>query len=82
VDEGLARFRYRFPDESTYHLNMYPLRRSYTRQLMFEVGFQQVRTYGDFQETHHHDQPDFFIHVAEKMYGNEEEIGSGRGNEA
>jgi len=69
VDEGLARFRYRFPDESTFYLNMFPLRKKYMRKLMFEVGFQQIETYGDFQETYREEEPDFFIHVAEKEYG-------------
>ncbi|NJK36559.1 MAG: methyltransferase domain-containing protein [Oscillatoriales cyanobacterium RM2_1_1] len=68
VDEGLARFRYEFPDCSVYHLNMYPLRKDYTRNLMQEVGFQRIKTYGDFQETYHQDEQDFFIHVAEKCY--------------
>lgn len=68
VDEGLARFRYEFPDESVYHLNMYPLRTQYTRRLLTEVGFPTVTTYGDFQETYHQEQPDFFVHVAEKKY--------------
>ena len=72
IDEGLARFRYRFPDDSEYHLNMYPLRKEYVRKLMNEVGFQQVKTYADFQETHRVEDPDFFIHVAEKLYKNEE----------
>ena len=72
VDEGLARFRYRFPDKSEYHLNMYPLRKDYVRKLMSQVGFQQVKTYGDFQETHKVEDPDFYVHVAEKLYKNEE----------
>ena len=72
VDEGLARFRYRFPDGSAYHLNMFPLRKEYTRKLMHEVGFQQVKTYADFQETHRVEDPDFFVHMAEKLYKNEE----------
>ncbi len=67
IDEGLARFRYRFPDNSEHHLNMYPLRKEYTRRLMLDVGFQHVYTYADFQETHKVEDPDFFIHVAEKM---------------
>ncbi len=71
VDEGLARFRYRFPDNSEFHLNMFPLRKEYTRRLMLEVGFQQVKTYADFQETHKVEDPDFFVHVAEKIYKNE-----------
>ncbi|MFC3994721.1 methyltransferase domain-containing protein [Nocardiopsis sediminis] len=68
VDEGLARFVYRFPDASEYHLNMFPLRKNYMRRLMREVGFQKVDTYGDFQETYQGDEPDFFIHIAEKAY--------------
>jgi len=74
VDDGLARFRYDFPDGSTYHLNMYPLRRDYMRRLMREVGFQRIDTYGDFQETYAEDDPDFFIHVAEKHYRRSDEI--------
>jgi SAM-dependent methyltransferase len=68
VDDGLARFRYRFSDGSSFHLNMYPLRKHYVRKLMKEVGFQDTMTYGDFQETYHEEDPDFFIHVAEKTF--------------
>lgn len=68
IDDGLARFRYRFPDDSEFHLNMFPLRKEYTRRLLREVGFQRVETYGDFQETFHADDPDFLVHVAEKSY--------------
>jgi len=69
VDDSLARFRYEFPDKSVYHLNMFPLRKNYVRNLMKEIGFQKVRTYGDFQETYNDHDPDFFIHVAEKRFG-------------
>jgi len=68
VDEGLARFRYQFPDQSVFHLNMYPLRKQYTCRLLREVGFQKIKTYGDFQETYQHEEQDFFIHVASKQY--------------
>ncbi len=68
VDASLARFRYEFPDGAVYHLNMYPLRKTYVRNLMKEVGFQRVKTYGDFQESFEEKDPDFFIHVAEKTY--------------
>ncbi len=67
VDDGLARFRYDFPDGSTYRLNMFPLRKAYTRKLILEAGFAKVRTYGDFQEQFDDSEPDFFIHVAEKQ---------------
>ena len=68
VDPGLARFRYAFPDGSTYHLNMFPLRKAYLRRLAMDVGFQQVTTFGDFQETFREPEPDFFVHVAEKRF--------------
>ncbi|MEX2601306.1 MAG: class I SAM-dependent methyltransferase [Balneolaceae bacterium] len=71
MDEGLARFQYTFKDDSVYYLNMFPLRKEYTRKLMREVGFQEVNTYGDFQETYKSDDPDFYIHVAEKLYKDE-----------
>ncbi|EPH46421.1 methyltransferase domain-containing protein [Streptomyces aurantiacus] len=73
VDEGLVRMRYSFPDDSVYHLNMFPLRKDYTRRLMSEVGFQNIETYGDFQHTYRGEQPDFFVHVAEKEYRDDEE---------
>jgi SAM-dependent methyltransferase len=73
VDEGLARFAYSFQDGSTFHLNMYPLRKDYLRKLLGEVGFQRITTYGDFKETYKEDDPDFFVHVAEKQYLEEDE---------
>ncbi|MFD9885839.1 methyltransferase domain-containing protein [Streptomyces alboflavus] len=73
VDEGLVRMRYSFPDDSVYHLNMFPLRKDYTRRLMSEVGFQNIETYGDFQHTYRGEQPDFFVHVAEKEYRADDE---------
>ncbi len=71
IDEGLARFRYEFPDKSVYHLNMFPLRKDYVRNLLYEVGFQRVTTFGDFKETFRQDEPDYFIHIAEKAYRNQ-----------
>jgi glycine/sarcosine N-methyltransferase len=73
IDEGLARFEYGFPDGSKFHLNMFPLRKAYMHKLLHEVGFQDVETYGDFQETYRDEQPDFFVHVAEKRYVQESE---------
>lgn len=68
VDDGLTRFQYDFPDNSTFHLNMFPIRKEYFRDLMFQVGFQKIETYGDFQETFKESEPDFFTHVAEKEF--------------
>ncbi len=74
VDEGLARFCYKFSDGEQYHLNMYPLRKDYVRRLMREVGFQKIETFGDFQQTYADDDPDFYIHVAEKHYRRDDEL--------
>ena len=73
VDESLARFKYSFEDGDEFHLNMFPLRVNYVRQLMKEVGFQDVVTYGDFQEDYKDSVPDFFVHVASKKYVENEE---------
>lgn len=72
VDDGLARFEYTFPDGSKHNLNMFPLRKDYTRGLLREAGFQQIHSYGDFLEEGEEANPDFFIHVAEKSYGDED----------
>jgi sarcosine/dimethylglycine N-methyltransferase len=66
IDESLVRFKYSFPDGAEYTLNLCPIRKNYVRRLLSEAGFQRVRTYGDFQETYADNEPDFFIHVAEK----------------
>lgn len=73
IDDGLARFKYSFPDGSEYHLNMFPLRKDYSRRLMQEVGFQHIETFGDFKETYKETDPDFFVHVAEKLYETDDE---------
>jgi len=70
VDDSLARFCYTFEDGDSYHLNMFPLRQQYVRGLMKDVGFQEITTYGDFQEDYKKNdhEPDFFVHVASKKY--------------
>lgn len=73
IDEGLARFTYRFPDNTEFKLNMFPLRKNYMRNLLKEAGFQSIHTYGDFQETYQESAPDFYIHVAEKAYVHDDE---------
>jgi len=76
VDDGLARFEYKFPDQSVFHLNMFPLRKAYTTRLMKDVGFQHVETYGDFKETYRESEPDFFVHISDKKYRSPEESSS------
>jgi hypothetical protein len=58
--------KYSFQDGASYTLNLCPIRKNYMRRLLQEAGFQRVRTYGDFQETYAENEPDFFVHVAEK----------------
>ena len=55
---------------------MFPLRKAYTTQLMRDVGFQQVETFGDFQETYRDSEPDFYVHIAEKTYQQPQENNS------
>jgi glycine/sarcosine N-methyltransferase len=73
VDEGLARFRYEFPDGSTFNLNMFPLRRRYVTRLAKDVGFQNITTYGDFKQTFKDHEPDFLVHVITKEFTASEE---------
>ncbi len=79
VDEGLCRFKYSFEDGSEYHLNMFPLRVDYTRRIMNEVGFQNITTVADFKETFREEDPDFYVHIAEKSYDSLPEIQGGNG---
>ena len=66
IEKNLVRFQYSFPDETQYTLNLHPIRKDYVRRLLREAGFERIRTYGDFQAAYEEDDPDFFIHVAEK----------------
>ena len=66
ISDELVRFTYKFPNNSVHHLNMFPLKKEYTQSLLKQAGFQSVKTYGDLQKTYKQDEPDFFIHVAEK----------------
>ena len=66
VKDDMVQFEYTFPDASVFHLNMFPLRKAYMQKLLYETGFGSVTTYGDFQETFRGEEPDFYIHVADK----------------
>ncbi len=66
IEDDLVRFQYSFPDETQYTLNLHPIRKDYVRCLLREAGFERIRTYGDFQAAYDADDPDFFVHVAEK----------------
>lgn len=64
VDDGLARFRYVFPDGARFHINMFPLRTRYVRGLLAEAGFEQVETFGDFASTYSPAEVSFYAHLA------------------
>ena len=68
VDPGLARFEYTFEDGAKHHLNMFPLRKDYLRDLISDAGFQKVETFGDFQSSYKDTDPDFYVHIAHKDY--------------
>lgn len=68
VDHGRARFRYQFADGEVFHLDMFPLRKQYMRDLFLQVGFQRIATFGDFQASYRENEPDFFVHVVDKSY--------------
>lgn len=68
VDDGLARFEYTFEDGAKHHLNMFPLRKDYLRQLISDAGFQRIETYSDFRNEGNPEDTDFYIHVAYKDY--------------
>ncbi|MDY6904128.1 MAG: class I SAM-dependent methyltransferase [Thermodesulfobacteriota bacterium] len=66
IADDLVIFEYAFPDESTYNLNMFPLRKNYFCNLIYGAGFQNITTYGDFRPDYVPKQTDFYIHVATK----------------
>lgn len=68
IEDNLTRFRYSFPDGSVFHLNMFPLRKQYMLDLLTTHGFRRTTTFADFEEEGKDDNPDFYIHVAEKEY--------------
>lgn len=66
VSDVLCRFRYRFPDDSVHHLEVYPVRDEELRGLLTQAGFFEQRTFGDFQEEFDLLDCDFIIHTAKK----------------
>ena len=66
IAADLVVFEYRFPDNASYTLNMFPLRKEYFHRLIRDAGFRQITTYGDFREDYEAGSTDFFIHVAQK----------------
>ena len=68
LDEGLARFRYVFPD-ITYYLNMCPLRLEYLLGLLKDGGFGPIQTFGDFAAEYDAAAAEFFVHLAAKPNG-------------
>lgn len=66
VDSSIARFRYEFADGAIYHLDMFPIRKNYLRQLLVDAGFDQIRTFSDFRAVGSNETPDFYIHIGTK----------------
>ncbi len=66
ISDDLVIFEYVFPNRAAYRLNMFPLKKTYLQDLIYEVGFQKITTFGDFKEDYEVKETDFFVHVAEK----------------
>ncbi len=74
LDDGLARFKYTFPDGERIHAEHVPAAEKLCPAPDREAGFDRVRTYGDFQETYAENETDFFIHVAEKSVASNRQL--------
>jgi ubiquinone/menaquinone biosynthesis C-methylase UbiE len=63
-DEAVV-FEYQYADGDTFHLRLFPLRQDYVTELVTDVGFDDVRRFGDFQHPYD-DDVDFIQHIAFK----------------
>ena len=63
VTDEFVRFRYSFPDGDVHHLTMCPIRQDYLSGLMADVGFSDIRRYGDFKPDYQLLEPDFVVQV-------------------
>lgn len=66
VNEEVCRLEYKYPDGSSYHLTLCPLRQDYMGGLIQDAGFNDVTRYGDFQPEYDHYDPDFVVQIARK----------------
>lgn len=66
LDAGLARLRYRMPDRSQFHVDMFPLRLHHVRSLLTEAGFRSMETFGDFRRDFAADEVSFYVHAARR----------------
>jgi len=60
----ICKFSYQFPDEKEYSLCVSVILCAQMRQELTEAGFNQVDTYGDFQEDFSLNEAGFIIHIA------------------
>lgn len=60
---GAAKFEYVFDDGRTFNLKMYPLTKSYVRELFGGAGFTLEQEFGDFSALTANREPNFFIDV-------------------
>jgi glycine/sarcosine N-methyltransferase len=66
ISDKVCRFEYSYQDGSKYHLNMFPLRQKYIRDLFTEAGFTNIQTFGDFKPSFNSDEADFIHQIAYK----------------
>ena len=74
IDEGLCRMRYSVPRQRPCTTSTCSRCARTTRAGSCRGrDSSSIETYGDFQHTYREEQPDFFVHVAEKEYRMDEE---------
>ncbi len=65
ITDEYVRFCYRFPDGAVHHLTLFPLRQDHLAGLMKDVGFDNIRQFGDFKAPYDLHEPDFVIQVGQ-----------------
>ena len=66
IDPNLCRFRYDFPDDASYTLEVYPILSGELTDLLSGGGFSDASTYGDFKTDFDPYETDFIIHTARR----------------
>lgn len=67
IDKDAVRFRYDFPDGTSYEVRQSPLLIDDVTALLRQAGFGQIRTYGDMAPSYDLMRADFIIQVASRI---------------
>lgn len=67
IDKDAVRFRYDFPDGTSYEVRQSPLLKDDVTALLRQAGFGRIRTYGDLATSYDPMRADFIIQVASRI---------------